>query len=126
MKQYNLNDEVIMYPNSSGWEKIIELTKKHYKSIEHFDVDNFVSSRRTEDNGFKEQLWTFMYIYHDMFFNGQSYWEHMNMGLAGKVEDDEQVSLLRDCVSETWMSKSFIDAQKNFDKFLKTRGISTV
>jgi len=40
-----------------------------------------------------------------------------------KQQDESQISLLRDCVSETWGAKNFNDAQELFDKFLKSRNL---
>lgn len=109
MKQYNLNEEVVMYPNLSGWKKIIEITKKHFY-FSNEEMDEFVSDHKTEDNGFKIKLWLVMYIYGKMFSFNTDYWEHLNMGLAGKVEDDTVIVIELD------------EGQKQFVKKMKAAG----
>lgn len=39
------------------------------------------------------------------------------------IEASNVVGLLRDCVSDTWGSTSFFDAQDQFHEFLKRRGL---
>jgi hypothetical protein len=35
-----------------------------------------------------------------------------------KVNKDNIIRLLRDCVSQTWLSKTYTEVQDNFDEFL--------
>jgi len=69
---FNLNDEVIIYPNEKGWQKIIELTAKNYKFSTEKAIE-WTDKRKTEDDGYKEQLWVIISDLHDMFYNGQNY-----------------------------------------------------
>jgi hypothetical protein len=34
MPRFNLNHEVVIYPNEKGWQMIIELTAKNYQVLE--------------------------------------------------------------------------------------------
>jgi len=87
MKQHNLNNEVVMYPTLLGWEKIIEITKEKVVIAPKL-IDEWIDYHKTEDGGFKHPLWMFAHIYGEMFYQGKPYWEHMNMGLAGKITGD--------------------------------------
>ena len=72
MPRFNLNHEVVIYPNEKGWQKIIELTAKNYQfSIEK--AIEWTDKRKTDDGGYKEQLWVIISDLHDMFYNGQNY-----------------------------------------------------
>ena len=73
MKSYNLNSNVILYPNKSGWEKIAEITQEEY-ALTKEQAGRWVNNRK-QGAGFKEQLWVIMSVYHKMFFNGQRYFE---------------------------------------------------
>lgn len=90
METVNLNSEVIIYPNKKGWVKMVECYHKYYNQyaseghlvVTWEDTKNYIESRKTEDGGFKEQLWVIMATYHDMFFNGTPYWENMNLTIV--------------------------------------------
>jgi len=67
MDKFNINHEVIIYPTERGWEKI----KKNLYSIYSMQVaDNELALKRTEDGGFKEQLWCIMQDHSNLFYNG--------------------------------------------------------
>ena len=83
MAKYNLNDNVILYPNQRGWAKIVEITQNEYNLTQE-QVAAWVH-RRKECGGFKEQLWVVMSVYHEMFFNGQQYFETAFIDLLGEV-----------------------------------------
>ena len=63
--EFSMNDDVIIYPNEKGWAKIIELkgTESYY-------------SKQTDDGGYTDQLWCIIRDLHEMFFNGQNYFEN--------------------------------------------------
>lgn len=85
METINLNTEVIIYPNEKGWEKLVECQYNLYAQYgiqKKEDAKRYVESKRTQDDGFKEQLWVLMQTYHDMFFNGTPYWENMNLKIV--------------------------------------------
>lgn len=63
---FSHNDNVTIYPNEKGWAKIIELTG---------DVDVYYY-KQTEDGGYRDQLWCIMHDLHEMFYNGQQYFEN--------------------------------------------------
>lgn len=67
-KEFNLNDSAIVYPNDKGWAKIIELVGRDY-----------AESCRTQDNGYKEELWSIMNNLGSMMYMGQDYFENMEI-----------------------------------------------
>jgi hypothetical protein len=79
----NFNDEVIIYPSEEGWTKLFDILHKlhnvKYKS--NIFISDYVSLRRTEDGGYKEQLWVIISDLHEMFFNGTPYLKNMNINL---------------------------------------------
>jgi hypothetical protein len=67
MNKFNINHDVIIYPSDKGWWKIKE------NLIYAYDVDyaeRQIASKRTEDGGFKEQLWCIMQDHSNLFYNG--------------------------------------------------------
>ena len=81
MKKYNINNYIIIYPNESGWRKIIELTQSHYELTQE-KANDWVNIRK-ENGGFKEQLWVLISIYYEMFFNGEKYFNTAIIDLCG-------------------------------------------
>lgn len=82
MDSYNLNEDVIIYPNISGWIKINELISQKY-NISIADGRKMVGGKKTKDGGYKDQMWVIIHDLHEMFYNGQSYFKTMNIKLAG-------------------------------------------
>lgn len=72
MPRFNLNHEVIIYPNEKGFAKIKALISNRYL-LSNEEAETWVNKRKTEDGGYKEQLWVIVSDLHDMFYNGQSY-----------------------------------------------------
>lgn len=72
MPRFNLNHEVIIYPNERGFAKIKALIGNKYL-LSNEEAETWVNKRKTEDGGYKEQLWVIVSDLHDMFYNGQSY-----------------------------------------------------
>ena len=72
MPRFNLNHKVIIYPNEKGFAKIKALIANRYL-LSNEEAENWVNKRKTEDGGYKEQLWVIVSDLHDMFYNGQSY-----------------------------------------------------
>lgn len=70
--RFNLNHEVIIYPNERGFAKIKALISNKY-SLSSEEAEVWVNKRKAEDGGYKEQLWVIVSDLHDMFFNGQNY-----------------------------------------------------
>ena len=64
--KFNHNDEVTIYPNDRGWAKIVELTGR---------VES-IYEKQTEDGGYRDQLWCIIHDLHEMFYNGQRYFEN--------------------------------------------------
>jgi hypothetical protein len=81
MNTINLNQNVIIYPNEKGWIKIKEILIDQYESYGIFASKALqtIELRRTEDGGYKDQLWHIMSDLHEMFFNGQQYFETTNI-----------------------------------------------
>lgn len=71
----NLNDDVIIYPNKKGWERIEGIYFKEYG--EHGEL--MLSYRRTEQGGYKDHLWSIIDLLHQMFYMGTPYFNHMNI-----------------------------------------------
>lgn len=70
--RFNLNHEVIIYLNEKGFAKIKALIGNRYL-LSNEEAENWLNKRKTEDCGYKEQLWVIVSDLHDMFYNGQSY-----------------------------------------------------
>lgn len=65
----NLNDYATIYPNENGWKEIDRILFKKYGKNE------FIEKFKTDDNGYRDQLWEIINTFHSMFFNGQTYFE---------------------------------------------------
>lgn len=75
MKEFNFNNDITIYPNEKGWKRIGELLYDHYGAdyaIKH------VIEHTTKDGAYKDTLWVIIQDLHDMFYNGQSYFKHVN------------------------------------------------
>lgn len=72
MPRFNLNHKVIIYPNERGFAKIKALIGNRYL-LSNEEAETWVNKRKTEDGGYKEQLWVIVSDLHDMFYNGQNY-----------------------------------------------------
>lgn len=72
MPRFNLNHEVIIYPNEKGFAKIKALIANRYL-LSNEEAETWINKRKTEDGGYKEQLWVIVSDLHDMFYNGQNY-----------------------------------------------------
>lgn len=80
---FNLNDDVIIFPNPSGWKKIISDIMKAYQFDEK-KAKEWAEKSKTEDGGYKEQLWEIISMHHDMFFNGTTYFKTVNIILCNE------------------------------------------
>ena len=74
----NMNDKVTIYPNESGWARMIVIIMSNSK-ISVVEARSHVYMYKTEDGGYKNQLWVTIQDFHSMFFNGQAYFEHSNI-----------------------------------------------
>jgi hypothetical protein len=83
--RFNLNYEVIIYPNDSGFAKIKALLSNRYLLSEE-EAEDWVSKRKTEDGGYKEQLWVIVSELHDMFYNGQRYMATTDITLLNEAQ----------------------------------------
>jgi hypothetical protein len=86
IESFNINHDVVFYPTESGWKKMVECLYEYYNQYDHIimsweDAKDYIEEKKTEDGGYREQLWVFMATYGEMFFNGTQYWENMNMTL---------------------------------------------
>lgn len=69
MEKFNLNHEVIIYPTDKGWYKIKQnLILIYSQNLDYLDKQ--IALKRTEDGGFKEQLWCIMQDHSNLFYNG--------------------------------------------------------
>lgn len=87
MVKYNLNNNIVIYPNENGWNKIIEIVKNDY-NLTWSAANEWVERRKTEDNGFKELLWVIISDFHNLFFNGSIYLDKMEIKLIDEVQID--------------------------------------
>lgn len=78
--EFNLNHNVVIYPNEKGWKKIKALIASKY-SMSNIEADEWVSIRKTDCGGYKDQLWVIASDLSDMFYNGQSYLSTTNIKL---------------------------------------------
>ena len=72
MPRFNLNHQVIIYPNENGWRKIKALIASKYL-ISDEDAEKWVNSRKTKCGGYQDQLWVIIADLNDMFYGGQNY-----------------------------------------------------
>jgi len=88
MKYTTLNDEIILFPNKRGWERIIELFAEYYYcSIE--EAKRVITLKRSP-KGFKIQMWQFIATYGSMIYHGNNYFENTNVGLTEIKNDENQ------------------------------------
>lgn len=75
---FNMNHDVVIFPSERGWKRIIsDLMEAYNFNIEK--ATEWAEKRKTEDGGYKEQLWEIIALHHDMFFNGTNYFETTKM-----------------------------------------------
>ncbi len=66
----NLNDYMIFYPSEKGLDKIDNILKEKF-SLPFTQRKEWIDSRRTEDGGYKEQIWAVMEDFGpELFGNG--------------------------------------------------------
>lgn len=74
------NDMVTIYPNLKGWAEILELNLKVVgKTRSMLKATKTINSKKTEDGGYKDQLWKIMEDLGSMFYHGQDYFENTNV-----------------------------------------------
>lgn len=66
---FNMNDEVTIYPNESGWSKMVELKQKRL-DISLEKARGYVYEKKTEDGGYRDQLWCIIQDFHGLFVIG--------------------------------------------------------
>ncbi len=67
MEKFNLNYEVIIYPTEKGWSMIKQNLIFAYNIAL---AEEHIALKRTEDGGFREQLWCIMQDHSNLFYNG--------------------------------------------------------
>lgn len=77
---FNINDYITIYPTESGWDKLIQITKDEY-GITTKKATIRINDKK-DGEGFRDQLWNFMDTYHEMFFNGQTYFKSSFIDLS--------------------------------------------
>lgn len=87
MVKYNLNNNIVIYPNENGWNKIIEIVKNDY-NLTWSAANEWVERRKTEDGGFKDLFWVIISDLHDIFYNGSTYLETTNITLSDDIQID--------------------------------------
>ena len=76
----NMNYSIVIYPNDKGWDKIYELIKKSYYLNTLNEAIEYVNKyRKTEDDGYKEQMWEIMGSLSELFYNGTPYFKTTNI-----------------------------------------------
>lgn len=70
--EYNINNEVIIYPTEKGWNRIRKNIVEAYKFSEYPTTiaEETILRNRTKDNGFKEQLWVLIEQHNNLFYMG--------------------------------------------------------
>jgi len=88
MQKYNVNYEMVFYPTEEGWDKIKEILEKKYKeyskdytNIDFQTPDETIKKHKTEDNGYKDQMWVIIANFNELFFNGSSFLKHTTIEL---------------------------------------------
>ena len=83
MTKYNINNYVTIYPTEAGWRNIKAILDSKddmgFKRV--IDVDNYINNHKTKDNGYRDQLWSIISNFSDLFFNGSPYLETTDIEL---------------------------------------------
>ena len=77
MKNINLNENVIIYPSEYGWKKIKEIVVQQYHDagVPEEHALEYIRGHKTDDDGYREQLWCIISDFHEMFYNGTRYFD---------------------------------------------------
>jgi len=81
MINVNINNQVVIYPSDKGWDEIVRLTAKNY-NISLEKAVEWVKSRKTDDGGYKDQLWVIMSDLHDIFYLGNTNLKNSTMSIC--------------------------------------------
>jgi hypothetical protein len=84
--ELNINQEVIIFPNKLGWEKIRLVDRVNKRKHFHNDEDYLASfqNKMVENGGFKEQLWVVIDELHELFESTNRYLENSKMIIIDK------------------------------------------
>lgn len=91
MIRFNINYEVTIYPSEQGWVKIKQILQEKYAFKTKEELDKWIANRTVVNDGYKEQLWTIMGDFGDMFFNGSFYLKNTFMDLSGDLVFQEKI-----------------------------------
>lgn len=69
---YNINNEITIYPKRDGWIKIIFLLSMSY-NISLSEAEELMNIRKTKDGGYRDVLWRIIDNLHELFYHGQMY-----------------------------------------------------
>ncbi len=83
MKEYSLNDSIIIYPTEEGWDMMIDLYQKN-NDVNRHEAEKEIDKHKTTDNGYHNQIWSIMGNFGDMFYNGSVYLETTKIYLCNK------------------------------------------
>jgi len=86
----NLSENVIIYPSKEGWIKIYETFANRYRKPYNEAINHIDEYNRTDDNGFKEQLWVIMEMYNGLLYNGSTLLSNMDVDLLNNYTLSEQ------------------------------------
>lgn len=75
---FNANHYATIFPSEKGWKRMVKNVMKYYELSEE-DATKHIESYKTEEGGYKDQLWCIMSMFGDMYFNGSPYFEKLNM-----------------------------------------------
>ncbi len=76
----NMNFNIVIYPSDKGWDKIYEIIQKAYYLDTLNEAIEYVNKyRKTEDGGYKEQMWEIMSSLGELFYNGTPYFNTTNI-----------------------------------------------
>lgn len=78
---FSMNDNVTIYPNLSGKDRIRELIEVYYELSSKEAHEMFVSHLE-DDGGYTDQLWVIISMFHSMFYNGQNYFSTTKIGIV--------------------------------------------
>ena len=65
----NINNYITIYPTKKGWIKIKELLTAHYKGNPYFNYDEHMKNHKTDDGGYKYQMWCMIEHIHPVFYD---------------------------------------------------------
>ena len=80
--QFGLNDKVTFFPNQRGFVKMAEIYADQHK-LNFNEAWEAIDVKTTSDGGYKDQLWSIMEMFAQLFTMGTNYLKNTHVELEG-------------------------------------------